>query len=80
MNWGAKTYREGNNSSWEGRVPGPPQRWVEHLNRIARMKMVIVQQDKSPTDPTRVGYIGLFFIDNIKIDGDVITFSIVGRG
>lgn len=79
INWKNRTYREGNNSPWENSIPAPPRRWAEHMERIRRLKTVIVQKDKSSTDPTRTGYIGVFLIDNVKIDGDVITFDFVGR-
>jgi hypothetical protein len=79
VDWKTLTYKEGNNTHWEGRTHGPIARWQGHLNFIDLKRKVIIQKDKGPTDPTRVGYVDAFNIDDVVIDGDVITFRLISR-
>ena len=83
VDWKNLSYEEGKTNTWlDTDDYANSKRWAKHAALVADKKMVIIQQDTivngAPQD-ARNGYIGLFFIANVKFSDGSLTFDIVGR-
>jgi hypothetical protein len=81
VNWNSRTYKEGGQNRDKAEKLGDAYhdtRWGRHAALIARKKAVIVQRDKVANGvrtAARDGYIAILFVDNVKFEGDVLTFD-----
>jgi hypothetical protein len=67
------TYKEGDGGA--SASPAKLKRWSRHAALIAKYKIVAIQRDKSKTDQTRNGYVGLSSVDNVKFIHYVLSFD-----
>jgi hypothetical protein len=82
VDWKNLSYEEGKTNTWLGIDYASSKRWAKHAALIADKKMVIIQRDKivnGAPHTARDGYIGLFFIANVKFSDGSLTFDIAGR-
>jgi hypothetical protein len=84
VDWKNKSHEEGPNNkrSGEQQIYVSSERWAKHAALVAEKKMVIVQRDLivgGKAMATRDGYVGVFFVDNVKFENGSLTFDLIDR-
>jgi hypothetical protein len=83
MDWKTRHYRD-TKIEPEGVSPSP--RWLQLIEDVKRLKQVVIQDEVVRGETVdgrpmthRLGYVGLFFIENVDWDGTALSFDVVGR-